>query len=1706
MTAYNDHILSLSNPSFQEIRRIAWNSIEHIPQEERDKFFHSLNRGVDLLTSNELLCQYLWSYGNMHEAKIKTALEKIPVNIYNDDFTIIDWGCGQGLATICFFDFLNQRNIQNKTQKVILIEPSPLALKRAKLHVNAYLKDESKIETVNKYLNDVTQSNIHTNQSVTLHFFSNILDIPQIDLKKLAELVGQNLTGEHYFCCVGPLNSGSHRIDFFYDYFNSPPVLFKLEQSENTLQILAEDEHYKDFQRNYTLKLKVFKFERNKIYYIPIDYYPAVQFHAAYQLDGVKKVFKDYEPEKVNALYKYLSTFEVYTPFDIGASVYDDVEPVFAVLNNMITRGLPTKASPFIEDKFKDFGNRKVKDDLGAIVYDLPDANLNDLFLALHTIDPRWELTKDNYNCKILESDLEKEYIFSVAPKSLQQLLQPQRILHSITNSKNHYAQRVDFACEFPYSNNRFKGCVVELDGAAYHINPTADQQRDREINNSGWACQRIPETQINHIDYQKFENEYIDNIHKVYQREFTEDWTKALQLVLSPIAVARVQKTVIEALLTGRLKFEQDEWNILVQERDVPCAAISIEDLNQMFEHLFSLLAPSNEKASTKFPKIKLEIISTNEFVNSSLHLDIKPTTKASTRQKNKQYDMIIDIAMLRRSGIENISFSEFHCKNDCYFIIRSAHYCRSKRHIYTSDTIDYKSLVEKDKQGKYIDLPNEKRNLEYFMQLLFRKEEFRPGQLPILSRALQNKCVIGLLPTGGGKSLTYQLAAMLQPGVTIVVDPLRSLMKDQYDGLINAGIDTCTFINSTLTPQEKDEREKQLETSQLQFIFLSPERLCIYKFRERLKTMHDMNVYFAYGVIDEVHCVSEWGHDFRFSYLHLGRNLYNYVRAKNKRLTLFGLTATASFDVLADVERELSGNGAFLLDADTTVSESTNRLELQYKIEKVNVEFVADKNYDRNKNMDATLPGAVNIGDKWSIYSSKNEFLKDYIPAIPSLVNELHAEEHLNTILTNYNTLSEAGEKSPADLEKLCLNSDFGNDFYEEKKLFAHAGIVFCPHKDNSGISVNVNAATLNTYIPKIGTFMGSSNDDDSENTDLTSFENLELFRDNKLPLMVATKAFGMGIDKPNVRFTLNMNYSSSLESFVQEAGRAGRDRRMALSIIFLSDYKLTRINNKFPMSQSRFPMGIIKNRWFKGDDLYQILQFYNLSIDPQYIDILTPSHDMVKLRCEICNIRFAFNKCEVNCSQCDKGPCNGKCNFFDQCKLREIPHEAKGYQYIKDLEDILGKNNLLELIKKIEYQNADYETVMYFFNSNFKGSLIEKQTMHYLLSKSKTDIFFGDDAEIKTTNMVSDFLSVLLNTEENTEIVAFVSNRTLALYNDKKVFVEYLNRNQRIAGILKSNGETEQVRLQDIKILHEKSDIAKAIYRMCCISLIDDFTEDYTNKWYRIVAVRKKDGEHYKALQSFFERYYSKKRAEEEIQNVPEYKGENEIHKCLGYLTEFIYDKIAVKRKRAIDDMRSFCITGINHEKDWKEVNEKLKENIYYYFNSKYARSGYETENGEPFSLTDDTEEGKKSAFEIVSKYLRVVNDDVHGTSGSPKDNVKHLQGAVRLIRRSLTDNNAALSMLNTFCLSFLGTNNNEILKQELEESFMGSYIDFYNDNNDKQLFYDEIKKIMDKLQNIPMDEENIIKKMNDWILQCELEIHNNWLNNFKNKYIQ
>lgn len=1716
--AYIDEIAALREVTFDNIRNVACNDIISLPDEERTEVFNSLNHGVNLLDTDIQMKCYLYSFGRMHQAKIYKALSSIKLKEFTaNNFDIIDWGCGQGLATVCFFDYLKKHHLENRVQQVTLIEPSDAARERAEFHIRAYLGQKKKIVGIGKFLDDVSRTDIKGDSPTTYHFFSNILDIDSIDLKKLAEKIGTNVQGQHYILCIGPMNNGNRRIDRFFDYFNAPETLMNEKQSEY---------RYSQNDKTCSYNIKVFKLKNDQVNLVAVDYYPEIQFFASYQLDAVRNLLRTDDEglkAKIEGLYRHLSGFEVAAQFDIGAGVHDDVDPILAVLNNMITRGLPTKASPLTEEAFSQFGNRRKADSLGCVIYDAENLDIDDILLALHSVDSRTRYDETTYSKNILESDFEKDFILTAVPAGLQQVLQSQRSLMSITGQSVHHTQRVDFACEYPYpitdKDGKVRlGCVVELDGIKYHQSDKdriTDEYRTKVLNDCGWDCIRISGTHRFNDELPQLDNPYFASVLKAAGRKFDDKWTSALQMALSPIGVARLEKTIIEALISGMVDYRVKNLNVLVLERDVPCAVLAFRELSRMFNNLAAL---SDGYKDVRFPNIRLDIITAHEFKASALHqtttedksLTVNLYDDESKINATQRYDVVVDIAIMRRTGAEDKSFSKHKCIGKGYFYIRSINYIRDERHIYTSDCITYQPLVTKDQQGNYQAIDDRKGLLQYFLQMLFRKEDFRPGQLPILSRALQNKSVIGLLPTGGGKSLTYQLAAMLQPGVTIVVDPLRSLMVDQYDGLIKAAIDTCTFINATIDAAEKERRAKMMETSMVQFVFLSPERLCTYSFREKLKNMRNIGVYFSYGVIDEVHCVSEWGHDFRFTYLHLGRNLYQYVLPKqhgdDRHLTLLGLTATASFDVLADVERELSGDGAFDLDSDTIIrEENTNRLELQYKIEKVPIQCQEDQYFDKNGKLDDGLPKAVQMTDKRSVYRSKQDFLTRYLDVIPEYIEDLQTPESIDCIKKRFNERQNAEGTIDAD-----LHIDLPPRFFADSEEYSQAGIVFCPHKNNTGISVNANKESLGKSISRLGTFMGSGGEDDSEETDQESFKNLNLFRDDKLPLMVATKAFGMGIDKPNVRFTVNMNYSSSLESFVQEAGRAGRDRKMALSTILLAYYRLVRISNNCPITQ--FPMMIIRNRWFYDGDLQKILSHYNLDIDERYFDYCTPDKDMVKLRCDVCNQRYAFKLCDQTCQRCNKGPCLARCSEYARCQLRRVPDEGRSWVYIEDLRNILLQNGLNIPARNYEFQNVDYETVMFFYNNNFKGTLVEKRTMFELLSRSTTQIFYGNDIELKDTVPVSDFLQKVLDSKAGTEVVALISSIPVWLCQhngrEEKVYVMRHNNDDKTYLVRSlANGLQYTANDDEMELLRDKSDIAKAIYRMCCIGLIDDFTEDYGNKVYRVVARRKKDGDYYRALQTFLERYYTKERAALEAAKIPTYRGDNEVQKCLGYLTEFIYDKIAVKRKQAIDDIRTFCLEGLSYGDKWKEANEALKDFIYYYFNSKFARKGYQTEEGLDFSLTDDTNEGKTSSYEILFKYMRVIDDEIVGTS-SPKDNIKHLQGAVRLIRRATTDSNPTLDLLNVYCLTYLKEGNNENLKEELRASYIRGYKEFYHRSENKEDFYHKMSEykaaFVSNGRNAATDEE--IEQMKSWDILCEVELHTEWINNFKNKYLE
>lgn len=212
-------LLSNLGANFSAIRELS-NSLYNAVR--NDSIFHSLQRGVKILSDENQLLAYMYSYGRMHYGKLISAFEFLPVPFFQKSIRIIDWGCGQGMATMAYFDYLRTKNINLDIRHITLIEPSEIALRRASLHACKYTGGNN-ILTVNKDLDSlISQDLINIKPTTKLHLFSNILDIDLFSLTNLLELINNNYDGENYFICVSPYVNDlkTNRIDTFVNYFS----------------------------------------------------------------------------------------------------------------------------------------------------------------------------------------------------------------------------------------------------------------------------------------------------------------------------------------------------------------------------------------------------------------------------------------------------------------------------------------------------------------------------------------------------------------------------------------------------------------------------------------------------------------------------------------------------------------------------------------------------------------------------------------------------------------------------------------------------------------------------------------------------------------------------------------------------------------------------------------------------------------------------------------------------------------------------------------------------------------------------------------------------------------------------------------------------------------------------------------------------------------------------------------------------------------------------------------------------------------------------------------------------------------------------------------------------------------------------------------------------------------------------------------------
>jgi ATP-dependent DNA helicase RecQ len=346
---------------------------------------------------------------------------------------------------------------------------------------------------------------------------------------------------------------------------------------------------------------------------------------------------------------------------------------------------------------------------------------------------------------------------------------------------------------------------------------------------------------------------------------------------------------------------------------------------------------------------------------------------------------------------------------------------------------------------------------NLHTILENYWGHKIFRPLQEEIIHSVLNKKDTLALLPTGGGKSICFQVPAMALEGICIVVSPLIALMKDQVETLLSKGIKAVS-ITSTMSRREIDITLENCVFGNVKFLYLSPERLSNLLFLERLKSMNVSLI-----AIDEAHCISQWGYDFRPAYLNISK-----LRESLPEVTVIALTATATPDVVIDIQEKL-------------------------------------------------------------LFKKQNVFIKSFTRNNLSYF-VIKEEDKLRRLLKIIDKVNGSGIVYVRNRRKTKEISDF---------------------LQNNGIRADYYHAGLEA----------SKRNNKQDN-----------WIKNRCRIIVATNAFGMGIDKPDVRFVVHLDMTDSLEAYFQEAGRAGRDEKQSFAVLLYNNSNIIELKRNF---ESSFPV---------------------------------------------------------------------------------------------------------------------------------------------------------------------------------------------------------------------------------------------------------------------------------------------------------------------------------------------------------------------------------------------------------------------------------------------------------------------------------------------------------------------------------------------------
>lgn len=647
-------------------------------------------------------------------------------------------------------------------------------------------------------------------------------------------------------------------------------------------------------------------------------------------------------------------------------------------------------------------------------------------------------------------------------------MLSPQRSLASMgLNDGSFQDQRVDFALETPHGDR----LVIEIDGSQHLADAgqaLLDSSRDSALSNQGWEVWRIDTTQLNNPETLKQELQERLTKFKSPKPDAKRDLGLA-RIFWSATAAARIQALVLEAILDGAVG-TTNPLNVAVQEYSTEIAEEALRDLDEWVNRLASLYSVEG------IPRIQLVAAS--------------------------DADLLVDIDVL-------------HPLRDVATSSQPVAWSRSACRIV--DPIARRIGIGSTTPRVLPAAPNEAL-LDHFVRDLFRKDGFRrdengaSDQAAITCRILQGKDAVGLLPTGAGKSLPYMLAGLLLPGLTLYVGPLVSLLQDQAERLMELGIGHVEYISSALDRGQKIAALQNVRSQGMRFLLVSPERFLTRDFIDALNDRTLWQGTISQVVIDECHCVSEWGHEFRPAYLSLGRIAKERSKRFDTSAPLVGLTGTASTIVLSDVLRELG-----ISDPEACIrANNLDRREITMKCTRVPYPAKREKQ----------------IEDSVRAFASENNQPTDGVLVFCPF--------RRGRSMGVFSVAAHLSRNLPGTDVRFYTGGD-------------------APWKDFAVYRLQKKRTQLTELDIQKATPDWAQTNQQTKSWDQIKSEvqrNYVSGAKHGFRILVATKSFGMGIDKPSIRKVIHAVAPTSPEAYYQEIGRAGRDGKVSEAELLFCD----------------------------------------------------------------------------------------------------------------------------------------------------------------------------------------------------------------------------------------------------------------------------------------------------------------------------------------------------------------------------------------------------------------------------------------------------------------------------------------------------------------------------------------------------------------------